>query len=478
MRATRGRPSILERLTASRPIKALACQTALVALLATTAVVGLPTGAADAAPTTPAETTTSTVDAAGDTPYTPTPGTVFNNPKGSHAKQYAIMIKIKQSINAAPAGSTIRMAQYLFDLRVMSNALIRAHKRGVNVQVLIDDGETSKAIKELKAALGRDKTKPSYVFACRRGCMSSVRSVMHAKFYLFSQVGTASNISMLSSANPYTGNTYKSFNDMETIVGDAKLYGALNQYFDDMLRDKTNYNYYWTTTSGKYTLYFYPRTPAPGTSGVPQLSALRKVKCTGVKAGYGLNGRTTIRVAMWGWTKWRTDIATELWKRHNEGCNVYIILNKKRVGEKVFRALLKRSSRHGTMRVYDMWYDKNHNGAAELYMHQKLMTINGNFEGRQQKVLWTGSQNFTDEGNRVNNELLVKIADNKTTDAFNKNLNFIRDRYTKSRIRSMPPSSYFHSSATNGVTVQGADGKLRTFDDYELPANGDVDFDR
>jgi phosphatidylserine/phosphatidylglycerophosphate/cardiolipin synthase-like enzyme len=182
---------------------------------------------------------------------------------------------------------------------------------------------------------------------------------------------------------------------------------------------------------------------------------------------------------MWGWTKWRTDIARQLWKLHDQGCNVYVVLNKKRVGQKVYQALLKRSSKNGVMKVYDAWYDKNHNGAAELYMHQKLLTINGNFNGNGgSKVLWTGSQNFTDEGNRVNNELLMKIDDDSTLDLYVANLNYIRDHHTKGLIRRVPPASYFHSaSRTQGPDADGHFNGAEPFD-YELPPNGDVDFDR
>ncbi len=35
--------------------------------------------------------------------------------------------------------------------------------------------------------------------------------------------------------------------------------------------------------------------------------------------------------------------------------------------------------------------------------------------------MWTGSQNFTDEGNRVNNELLMQIRDNASLDRYVRN---------------------------------------------------------
>ena len=88
---------------------------------------------------------------------------------------------------------------------------------------------------------------------------------------------------------------------------------------------------------------------------MPQLSALKQVKCTGVarlrhERPDGDPGGDV------GLDQWRTDIARQLWTLHDQGCNVYVVLNNKRVGEKVYRALLKRSSRHGVMRVYDAWY--------------------------------------------------------------------------------------------------------------------------
>ena len=460
-----------------RRVQAVGLQLLIAAFLAATVIVAAPARDAQATPQDTAEPVAAakTVKAKVDSPYTPKAGTVFNNPRGSRKKKRAIITQIDRAIDGSAKGSTIRMAMYLFDLSSTADRLVRAHRRGVHVQLILDDGEDSKQYKKVRHALGNNKTKGSYIFRCKRGCMSSVRSVQHAKFYLFTRVGNAQRVSLISSANPYTGNTGRSWNDLHTIIDNQKIWDSLNKYFNDMLRDKTNYNYYRTTTSGKYTLYFFPRTPAKGTAGVPQLSALKQVKCTGVAKGYGMNGRTTIRVAMWGWTKWRTDIARQLWTLHNRGCNVYVVLNKRRVGEKVFQALLKRSSKHGVMRVYDAWYGQR------LYMHQKLVTINGNYAGdSSSKVLWTGSQNFTDEGNRVNNELLMQIRDDSTLDKYVRNLNFIRDHHTHGRIRRVPPSAYFHSGSaarTQGADPDGHLNGAQPFDDYPLPANGDVDFD-
>ena len=72
------------------------------------------------------------------------------------------------------------------------------------------------------------------------------------------------------------------------------------------------------------------------------------------------------------------------------------------------------------------------NGKAELYVHHKVMTINGHWFGRSNtKVVYTGSQNYTNPGTRLNDELVLRIRDGATLNAYDRNLNLIRDRHAK-----------------------------------------------
>ena len=222
---------------------------------------------------------------------------------------------------------------------------------------------------------------------------------MHSKFYLFSKSGTAKYVSMVGSANPYQGNIYNSWNDAHTIVGNTAIYNALVKYFNNLLKDKTNLNYYRTASSGKYKLYFFPRK-----RGVTILEVLKGVRCTGVKKGYGSGGRTVIRIGQWGWTAPRADIARQLSQLQGRGCKVEVIINKARTSKKVFAPLL-RNTKYGKIKIYDGWYDGNDNGVAGLYIHHKVLAINGRWFGSKgTKVVYTGSQNYTEEGNRVNDE--------------------------------------------------------------------------
>ncbi len=60
---------------------------------------------------------------------------------------------------------------YLFKDTSTLNRLISAHKRGVKVQVLIDDGATNARVRRLRKALGtREDLRRSFVTKCKRGC--------------------------------------------------------------------------------------------------------------------------------------------------------------------------------------------------------------------------------------------------------------------------------------------------------------------
>lgn len=383
--------------------------------------------------------------------YSPTNSVVFNNPKGSKSQQEAIINAFNKSVDVAPKGSTIKIAQFIFNIPSTNSKLIKAYKRGVNVQMLIDDGKTdAKEVQQLMKALGTDKTKKSFVTTCHRGCMSNTASIMHAKFFLFSQAGKARNVSMISSANLFSGNTYTSWNNMHTIVNDAKMFASLDKYFVDMIKDKNTPNYYRTTTSGKNKIYLYPRAPAP--NYIVLLDVLNHVKCTKPAKGYGQNGRTVIRVAQWGWTAARYDIARKLWALHNSGCTVEVIINTGTSNVNVMKILLKKSKKYGQMRVFDAWKDGNRNGKPSLYIHHKLLTVNGVWFGHKNtKVTYTGSQNYTGQGTTANNDMILRVVDNKIHDAYVKNFRYIRDKYSK-RLYTVP---------TNIVKRVPEDGRVK-----------------
>lgn len=412
--------------------------------------------------------------------YSPRNGDMaFNVPRGpgrgTRAQQYAIITQLNRAINAAPPRSTIHMAMYLLNVSSTADALIAAHRRRVNVRVLIDDGERRADITRVRRVLGTRKVpvnRPgSFVATCSRGCMSANKSTQHAKFYLFSKSGNSSYVSLISSANPYRGNSLISWNNQHTIVGDLTVYRSLIRYFYDMLPDRSRANYApYRVTSGRNTLFFFPQR---STAARPEwLRALNGVSCTGMARGYGIRGRTRIRVAQWGWTTGRVDIANKLRSLHARGCNVEVILNKGRTNKSVFQALLRPTAR-GKVKVYDAWYDGNKDGIASHYNHHKVMTIDGKWFGRSRRIVYTGSQNWSIQAFTDNNDLIYRIDDSyRAHKAYMVNLNLMRDRAGR-RVTTVPdnpkiPDERGRLTAPDARErlVPGADPKIPTPDGY------------
>jgi len=373
--------------------------------------------------------------------YSPANGAMaFNVPRGpgrgTANQQYAIIKQLNAAIRSTGRGQTIHMAMYLLNVGSTADALIAAHRRGANVRILIDDGERRSDITRLRRALGTNKRSRSFVATCSRGCMSRNKSTQHAKFYLFSKSGYSPYVSMISSANPYRGNTLISWNNMHTITHDKKIYDALYRYFYAMLPDRSRANYVpYRVTSGRNTLFFFPqRSQAARPEWV---RALNGVSCTGMARGYGIRGRTRIRVAQWGWTTGRVDIANKLRSLHARGCNVEVILNKGRTNKSVFQALLKPTSR-GKVKVYDAWYDGDKDGIASHYNHHKTMTIDGKWFGKSRRIVYTGSQNWSVQAFTDNNDIIFRIDDSyRVHKAYMVNLNLMRDRVAR-RVWTVP----------------------------------------
>ena len=91
------------------------------------------------------------------------------------------------AVNHAHRGSTIKVAAYSNDRKDIADALIAAHRRGVNVQMLLNDNFTSRQTKRIQRELGsRHVASPASCGSATSSCRGK-RGNLHSKFYLFSQ---------------------------------------------------------------------------------------------------------------------------------------------------------------------------------------------------------------------------------------------------------------------------------------------------
>ena len=129
-------------------------------------------------------------------------------------------------------------------------------------------------------------------------------------------------------------------------------------------------------------------------------------------------------------------MAKKLVQLKAKGCNVQVMINRGRITKPVMKTLLTKTKR-GQIPVYDAWRDSNNDGFASLYVHHKMMTIDGRMGNRNVKITWTGSQNFTGPGTYTNTDIVLRILDPRVTVAYEKNFAYIRGKYTK-RVKHMP----------------------------------------
>jgi phosphatidylserine/phosphatidylglycerophosphate/cardiolipin synthase-like enzyme len=345
----------------------------------------------------------------------------FNDPAGDSAAQSRIRDHVKGLIEGAAAGSTITAGLYSFTDTQISGALADAEGRGVGVRIVIDNAATGTGGQygALKAALGTDQTKSSFVTNCgvNRGCVGSRElvagsgdgSINHNKFWLFSETGGTRNVVVQSSANMTSTQRTDYFNNAVTIV-DAGLYGIYQKYFADLAERRINNDYYRTPSAGAYKTYFFPRREAAGKKWNDDASTdtvslvLGNVDCS---AG------TEVRVAANLFS--RREVAEKLVSMKSAGCRVVLANDGGTSMSDDVSAILAGKT---TERVQCA----ETAGDRKIGLHSKYVLVNGSYDGRSgRKLVFTGSHNYSYAALRANDETLLKIDDAALYDQFRAN---------------------------------------------------------
>lgn len=325
----------------------------------------------------------------------PTTGAVFNDPTGSESEQYAIRDHLKDLVDSTEADETIKMSLYNItnDERVFADALIAAADRGVNVQVVLEaENASSGSAKAIVDRLGADQSQTSWAVVCSNGCHGT--NINHNKFYLFSDVGGQANVVVQSSANLTISNSRSFWNNAVTVVGNAALYDAYVSYFADLARDQKDASYYTTFAAGDIKGYHFPRS---GT-GDTVANTLGNVAC-----GSGQDP-TRIRVGMWYFG--RTPVAQELARLGQAGCQIEIVYTDMLAGPKT----ILDSAANVTM--------KHLPEGGDYIIHSKYYLIDGPYADVDRKVVFTGSPNFSDRAQRVNDETMLRIYSEEIHDQY------------------------------------------------------------
>ena len=363
--------------------------------------------------------------------YTPVTGATFNNPVAASPAQRRNLTHVIRTINSMPGygvkdpavcdpnnlPSTIRISLYSLTDMPVARALRMASRRCISVQVLMNNHLGPKhtpAVKYLGYYLGGRVTNPttglvqrSFAHRCAYGCRGG--GVLHSKFYLFDSplaVPGHSQITktvMVGSSNMTANASKVQWNDLYTVVGDPTLHSQYLAMFGRMQRDRDEKRTF-TFADGIYQSTFTPLTPG---SADPTLAALNSIHCTGAARGTGFAGRTTVYINMHAWFGVRGyAFASRVRQLYDSGCYVKVLYSF--LSASVFKKLT-----YGTgsrMSVRRTIFSRHGGIHASLYSHFKMLAVSGVVgTNRGASVVWTGSNNFTNDGVKYD-EVTMRIA--------------------------------------------------------------------
>jgi phosphatidylserine/phosphatidylglycerophosphate/cardiolipin synthase-like enzyme len=379
----------------------------------------------------------------------PPDGVIFNRPAdaGNFREKYAIRTHVEAAFDAVPPGGTIRVAMWAINFESSAKRLIEAHERGVSVQVIIDDRHDYLAQRQLRAALGSDRAATSFIHVCLRGCQLDRGGAMHSKFITLTQSGDKQNVVMSSTANLTGPGATWGWNDINTWSGNEVWYAGFVDTFERMKLDQHNADPFRVVQQGPNTVYFFPQ-PGASLSEDPIARALSSVRCRGATDGAGINGRTVIRVMMFGATGPRgLYLARRLTGLDAAGCLVQVILAKP--GDKVIREL-RRPGVNGGVTVHDSRYDRDGDGRPDKYVHFKTMMISGNYAGDSSGwAVFTGSQNWFTRSQTFDSEVVVEMRERGKYGLYDRHFRDIWNNHSYLR-RNKPLSAYSTASQSEG----------------------------
>lgn len=334
--------------------------------------------------------------------YTPPLGAVFSSPLDGHGRD--ILGQVYQAIQHSPKGSEIRLVVWNYDDPAITNALITAKERGVQVQVVVAESVQNRQFARLRDYLARNPSDRSFAMRCHDACRSN-RLVMHAKIFLFSHVGKRRHISMFGSTNLTQAAGNRQWND-QTTTDNEGLYDFFVQTFKEYAADTNVATGKDTYERGRYKVVLFP---VPTYN--PIADALKKVQCKGADNGTA-QGRTVVRIAIAGWfDDFGIEIAHQVRRMWDQGCDLRIVTTL--AGRKINRVLKRRYGR-GRVPIRQVTIDKDRDGVPERYLHMKSIAVRGSYDGdSRSSMLFTGSPNWSGEA-RSSDEVWIQITDAKT----------------------------------------------------------------
>lgn len=405
-------------------------------------------------------------------------GPFFNDPHLAKG-HFEIERRVIKTINNTPKGSSIRIAIYSFDRLPVAHALVAAHRRGVQVQMLLNDHWETPAMKVVRAEIGKNRKKNSFIYKCRQSCRGAANEFnnLHSKFYLFSQAGKSEEVLAVGSANMTRNAAVHQWNDLYFTDGDHDLFRQFVALFKDMSKDYDTRQEPWyfcgvPTGPGcddavdKHTAVAFPRVSRPKDDLV--VTMLNRIQCLTPDPVTGKVKRTRLALSMHTMRGDRGNYLAEAIRRKwVQGCDVrvsYGLIGYHTKGVIAAPTNRGRIPLRSTGMDYntDDNFDLNNDGVDDLildyYSHQKYFIVQGTFAGvPDTSMVLTGSVNWSSLST-ANDEVWFTVEGAKVADKYLKNFDYQWNNTRNTR------NAYTTTYANFRVRreVRQPDGSMRT----------------
>lgn len=320
-----------------------------------------------------------------------------------------IMDRLIELIDAVPEDGTIFISIYMIDHEPLIQALKRVHTRNVSLKIMMDmsDRSANEYSADQLSELGEQ------VEIVRIYNNASRSAINHNKFVLLPKIitdeGLLKNVIFQTSQNFKKSGNYKIQDAV--ILSDEDLYEAYLEYWQDMKSlanvQMANFRYreYEDSDTGM-AAYFYPKRknnrPYEEDTIIQILDDIDDPSSV------------TVKIGMSAWTDSRMVIINKLSELLNQGANLQVV-TKNSIGPETINRLRELSEMGATVKIYNL--DDSHK--PKINMHSKFMMIDGSWNGTQTELLLTGTQNFTMNALRNNNEVSLLFRNHEFFDQYN-----------------------------------------------------------
>jgi hypothetical protein len=340
--------------------------------------------------------------------------TLFQDPGPARTPDLSLDEHAIALVDATPEGEQLRFTFRDFNSQPITDALIAAHRREVDVRGVIDGGERNQlTVQQLVREIGADRVVVCGAPSVFNSCISSADppSLMHNKFMTFSRLADGRGpIVLQTSKNFLAPSQLTYYNDMVEIEGDVPLYDAYNAYFADLQAQVRSADHYVIApAAGPSTIFTSPRFQPDRESDDTIVDRMDEIDCS---EGGSASGRGLIRVANMAFRSERAVIMRKLAQLHRDGCEIDVIATN--LDGDIVAGLASAG-----IRVRPFFLRRLSAAQPQVIVHSKfwLVDARSTLTGHRTKVVYAGSSNWRGDQQR-SDDLLLRMVDDGVYDAY------------------------------------------------------------